>query len=115
MKCVLVMAGILATTLSALGQPVDQESYIGDIRKATVSTRASAGFLMPQVGTPTRLLVADLATFNPIGATNSTHFDSPHAVFENQIGAPPPYMRMGSSKFQIRHTRRRKRRHYRKP
>jgi hypothetical protein len=95
MRRILVIAGLLTTALSVLGQTVGVESYIVD--------------------TPVnRVLEADLAAFNIIGPTNSTHLDMPHTVFEDQIGAAPPFMRMGSSKFQTRHTRQHSRRHYRR-
>jgi hypothetical protein len=92
---VLVIAGLVTTALSSMAQTVCVDSYI--------------------VGTPVnRVLEADLVIFNPIGETNSTHLDLPHTVFENQIGEAPPFMRMGSSKFQNRHTRRHSRRPYRR-
>jgi hypothetical protein len=95
MRRILVIAGLLTTALSSLGQTVGVESYIVD--------------------TPVnRVLEADLATFNIIEPTNSAHLDLPHTVFEDQIGAAPPFMRMGSSKFQTRHPRRHSRRHYRR-
>jgi hypothetical protein len=107
MKRIVVIVEILTTALSVWGQIADVDSYVGEMRER-------AGPLMCKVGTPNRVLVADLTAFNAIGATNSTHLDLPHAVFENQIGSAPSFMRMGSSKFQIRHTRRHSRQHYRR-
>jgi hypothetical protein len=107
MRRILVIAGLLTTALSSLGQTVGVESYIGD-------TQERAGLLKFQTGTLNRVFEADLAAFNTIGPTNSTHLDLPHTVFEDQIGAAPPFMRMGSSKFQTRHTRQHSRRHYRR-
>ena len=93
MRRILVIAGLLTTALASLGQTVGP--YIVD--------------------TPVnRVLEADLAAFNIIGPTNSTHLDMPHTVFEDQIGSAPPFMRMGSSKFQTRHTRQHSRRYYRR-
>jgi hypothetical protein len=95
MRRILVIAGLLTTALSSLGQTVGVDSYIAD--------------------TPVnRVLEADLTRSNAIGAKNSTHLDLPHTVFENQIGEAPPFLRTGSSKFQIRHTRRHSRQHYRR-
>jgi hypothetical protein len=95
MRRILVIAGLLTTVLSSLGQTVGVEPYIVD--------------------TPVnRVFEADLTAFNIIGPINSTYLDLPHTVFEDQIGAAPPFMRMGSSKFQNRHTRRHSRRHYRR-
>jgi hypothetical protein len=114
MKRILAIAGIFATTVSALGQTLGTDSYIGDTQVAMVNRWASAGLLVLRTRTLNGALEADLAKLNPIGATDPTHLDLPHTVFENQIGEAPPFMRMGSSKFQIRRTRHHSRRHHRR-
>jgi hypothetical protein len=95
MRRILVIAGILTTVLSSVGQTVGGKSYIVDTPVDRVSE-------------------ADLTAFNIIGPTNSTHLDLPHTVFEDRIGEAPPFMRMGSSTFQTRHTRQHSRRHDRR-
>jgi hypothetical protein len=107
MRRILVIAGLFTTALSVLGQTVSVDSYVGDMQER-------AELLKAQTGTVNRVMEADFTAFNARGATNSPHLDLPHAVFEDQIGSAPPFMRMGSSKFQIRHTRRYSRQHYKR-